>query len=53
MDNNEIMKPIIIIGFDFSLTFLVRGLLDEDEFSSLLRRLEKSLLTLKINFVDD
>ena len=49
MDDNEIIKPNIIIGFDFSLTFLRGTLLDEDEFLSLsfLRRFEKILLTLK------
>ena len=51
IEDNEIMKPNIIKGFDFSLTLLTGKLVDEDEFLSLslslLRRFEKSLLTLK------
>ena len=45
------MKPNIINGFDFSVTFLLEILVDEDGFLylSLLRRFEKSLLTSKIN----
>ena len=52
IDDNEIMKPNIINGFDFSLTCLTGILLDKVKFSSLflLRRFEKSLLTLKIKF---
>ena len=30
IDDNEIIKPNIIIGFDFSLTSLVRIVPDED-----------------------
>ena len=56
MDDNEIIKPIIINGFDFSLTFLLGIFADEDVFLSLslslLRRFENSLLTLKINIVN-
>ena len=52
IDDNEIMKPNIINGLDFSLTCLTGILLDKVKFSSLflLRRFEKSLLTLKIKF---
>ena len=48
MYDNEIIKPIIINGFDFSLTFLLGIFADEDVFLSLslLRRFEKILLTL-------
>tara|TARA_S200000501_G_scaffold376358_2_gene431079 strand:+ start:512 stop:694 length:183 start_codon:yes stop_codon:yes gene_type:complete len=51
IDDNEIIKPKIINGFDFSVTFLKGVLVDKDVFLSLslslLRRFEKSLLTLK------
>ena len=54
IDDNEIIKPKIIRGFDFSLTLIFGSLADEDVFLSsclsLLRRFENSLLTLKINF---
>ena len=48
IDDNEIKKPNIINGFDFSLTFLT-GIFTDDEFLSLflLRRFENNLLTLK------
>ena len=56
IDDNEIIKPNIINGFDLSLTFLLGILADEDVFLSLslslLRRFENSLLTLKINIVN-
>ena len=50
IDDNEIIKPKIIIGLDFSLSFLSVKFLDEDKFLPLplLIRFEKSLLTLKI-----
>ena len=47
IDDNDITKPNIIIGLDFSLTCLTVIFLDKDKFLSLLRRFEKSLLTLK------
>ena len=51
IDDNEIIKPNIIKGLDFSLTCLTGILLDKDIFLSLslslLKRFEKSLLTLK------
>ena len=52
IDDNEIIKPNIINGLDFSLTCLTGILLDKVRFSSLslLRRFEKSLLTLKNKF---
>ena len=54
IDDNEIMKPNIINGLDFSLTCLTGILLDKVKFSSLflLKKFEKSLLTLKINLVN-
>ena len=52
IEDNEITKPNIINGFDLLLGFLIGILVDEDGFLSLLRRFEKSLLTLKINFVN-
>ena len=48
IDDNEIIKPNIIIGFDFSLTSLVRIVPDEDLSLSLLSRFEKSFLILNI-----
>ena len=53
LTKNEIIKPKIIIGLDFSLSFLSVKFLDEDKFLPLplLIRFEKSLLTLKTNFV--
>ena len=52
IDDNEIIKPNIINGLDFSLTCLTGIFLDKDKFLSLslLRRFEKSLLTLKNKF---
>ena len=52
IDDNEIINPKIIIGFDFSLTFLSGTLVEEDAFLSLslFKRFEKSLLTLKNKF---
>ena len=52
IDDNEIIKPKIINGFDFSLNFLTGIFIDEDVFLSLslLRSFEKSLLTLKNEF---
>ena len=52
IDENEIIKPIIINGFDFSVTFLSEILVDEDVFLSLslLIRFEKGLFTLKNKF---
>ena len=52
IDDNDTIKPNIIIGLDFSLTFLAGILIDKDLFLSLslLRRFEKSLLTLKNKF---
>ena len=52
IDDNEIINPNIIIGFDFKLTWFLRLLIDEDVFLSLslLRRFEKNLLTLKNKF---
>ena len=49
IDDNEITKPNIIIGLDFSLSLLTGLLFDKDIFLSLslLTRVEKSLLTLK------
>ena len=47
IDDKEIKKPNIINGFDFSLTCLTGTSVDKELFLSLLRRLEKSLLTLK------
>ena len=44
------MKPNIINGFDFSVTFFSGKLEDEESFSSFLRRFEKGLFTLKIDF---
>ena len=52
IEDNEITKPNIINGFDLLLGSLIGILVDEDGFLSLLRRFEKSLLTLKINFVN-
>ena len=54
IDDNEITKPNIIIGLDFSLICLTGILLDKDKFLSLslLSRFEKSLLTLKINLIN-
>ena len=54
IDDNEIIKPNIIIGLDFSLSFLTGTLLDKDKFLSLflLRRFEKSLLTLNKNLIN-
>mgnify|MGYP001177751760 CR=1 FL=1 len=45
----EMIKPNIINGLDFSLTFCSRIFLDEDNFLSsfILKRLEKGLLTTK------
>ena len=45
----EMIKPNIINGLDFSLTFCSRFFLDEDNFLSsfILKRLEKGLLTTK------
>ena len=52
IDDKEIIKPNIINGFDFSLTFLEGILIDEDTFLPLLlfKRFEKSLFTLKNRF---
>ena len=50
IDDNEIIKPNIINGFDFSLTFFTLILLDEDAFLSLFKRFEKGLFTLKNKF---
>ncbi len=52
IDNNEIIKPNIINGFDLSLSCLTGILVDKEEFLSLslLRRFEKSLFTLKYRF---
>ena len=52
IDNNEIIKPNIIIGVDFSLDFLTGKFLDADGSLSLLKRFEKSLLTLKNKFIN-
>tara|TARA_S200000501_G_scaffold298704_1_gene285285 strand:+ start:130 stop:405 length:276 start_codon:yes stop_codon:yes gene_type:complete len=51
IDDNEIIKPNIIKVFDFSFPFLTGINLEEDAFLSLLRRFEKSLLTLKIYLI--
>ena len=52
IDDSEIIKPDIIKGFDFSLTFLLETSSFKDSFLSLflLRRFENNLLTLKIKF---
>ena len=51
IEDNEIIKPIIINGFDFSLSFLTEILEGKELFLSLslslLRIFEKILLTLK------
>ena len=54
IDDIEIRKPNIIIGFDRSLTCLKGPLIDEEVFLSLslLMRLKKGLLTLKIRLID-
>ena len=53
IDDSEIIKPDIIKGFDFSLTFLLETSSFKDSFLSLflLRRFENNFLTLKIKFV--
>ena len=54
IEDNETINPNIIIGFDLELTWFLVLWMDEDEFLSLslslLRRFEKSLLTLKNRF---
>ena len=52
IDDNEIIKPNIINGFDFSFTCLMGTFIDEAVLLSLslIRSLEKSFLTLKNKF---
>ena len=50
IDDNEIIKPIIIKGLDWVVTFFTGTFLDEDSFLSFLIRFEKSLFTLKNKF---
>ena len=46
IEDNEIRKPNIIKGFDFSLAFSVEIFLDKELFLSLLRRFRKFFRTL-------
>mgnify|MGYP007000265989 CR=1 len=48
IEENAIIKPNIINGADFSLSFFTEIFLDKDWFFSLLIKFEKSLFTLKI-----
>ena len=54
IDVNEIMKPKIIKGFDFSLVFSIGELFIEDRLSSffLIRRFEKGLITANYKYLN-